>query len=127
MKNSNIPVGLLNNEHEILADVECDGCGVESPHGHHGDNGGWYCSRCYLEREDNVEYTEQSAVCECGNETQLKRTYANDHSRFVCPCCLEIFGAEPCPECGGLCDVQHTYSGVSACRQCVDEKREEAE
>lgn len=123
MKNSDIPVRLLNNEKKVIADVECDGCGIEVYHGHTAD-GNWYCNRCYLEWQERVEKVEASAICECGNGTNYKKTYPNGKSRYICHCCLEVFPAESCPECGELCAVQHTFGGFSGCQQCIEDKQE---
>lgn len=123
MKNNDVPTRLLNNEHEIIADLECDGCGIEVYHGHTvGEK--WYCSSCHLEQKEEVEKTNQPALCECGNKTNLIQTFAGKATRYVCSDCLEAFSADECPVCGELCKLQHTAGGFSGCRLCFDDRRE---
>lgn len=120
MKNSDIPVRLLNNESETVADAqECDNCGFETEYGHYRDGGRWFCQVCYLEYDDDVNVAEQSAICECGVETAFTKSYQGE-SCYICPRCQGVFTGEPCPECGDLCVIEHTAGGFSGCTRCVD-------
>ena len=98
--------------------IPCDRCGAEVAYGHDRD-GRWLCGSCnFIEDEEVVLDSQESATCDCGAETNFRYKdelpvqmvfaregdFSQDSERgevvsasvdhagaWVCPCCMAIF------------------------------------